>query len=123
MIRYTIPLPLPSFVSPPPPLQEDYPRAESMYTRALDTEPDHANAAYNYAVLLDSSMHNTLRAETMYQQVLRTNPTHSFALYNMAVLLEERAHALEAGHAPTSNEWVDEVRSYYQRAVKAAPKG
>lgn len=86
---------------------------------ALELEPDHANALYNYAVLLDASLRRRVEAEALYRQVLSLDSKHGYALYNLAVLLEERLKAARTSQGVA--EGVAEVKSMYQRAAAAAP--
>ena len=51
----------------------DYDRAEEMYKRAIEADPDHANNLGNYAVFLKNARRDYDRAEEMYKRAVEAD--------------------------------------------------
>ncbi|KYK36599.1 MAG: hypothetical protein AYK18_02580 [Theionarchaea archaeon DG-70] len=62
--------------------------AEDHYKKALDINPEDADAHYNYAILL-KEINRFEEAEDHYKKALEINPEDADAHYNYAILLEE----------------------------------
>ena len=55
-------------------MRRDYDRAEELYQRAIEANPDDADILNNYAVFLENVRRDYDRAEEMYRRATRTDP-------------------------------------------------
>ncbi|MFC1708166.1 tetratricopeptide repeat protein, partial [Planctomycetota bacterium] len=88
--------------------QELYRSAGEDYLRAMELDPDYADAHFNYALLAEEYRHYVVAIEE-YERVLVIDPHHTSALNNLANLYIRAAESKKAS--------VSERRSHLERAL------
>ena len=68
-------------------VRHDHDRAQAMYERAIDADPNHANNLGNYAIFLTDVRHDHDRAQEMYERAIDADPNHARNLGNYSQLL------------------------------------
>ena len=116
-------------------IKKNYKRAEEVFKIAIASNSMHGNTLYNYAVMLDTHVKRKDEAEEVYKKCIAAEPKHAFALYNVAVLMEESylsnkpldtskgggGAAAAPMDKPTRNAYLQEVGTFYRRAMEADP--
>ena len=90
-------------------VRRDYDRAQDMYERAINADPNHANNLGNYAVFLKNVRRDYDRAQDMYERAINADPNHANTLGNYAVFLKN-----------VRREY-DRAQDMYERAIEANP--
>lgn len=73
-----------------------YDKAEQMYKQALDKDPSHAGACYEYANMLAQTSTRYYEASKLLERCLAVNPEHQLAVGLYAQVLEESSPAMAA---------------------------
>ncbi|MCI5149434.1 MAG: hypothetical protein D3916_08615 [Candidatus Electrothrix sp. MAN1_4] len=125
--------------------KQDYPAAEAMYERAVETDSNHADHLFRYAYFLHFLKNNYTSAEEMYERAVEADPNHALNLVNYAILLRdikkdyiaaevmyERAVEADPNHAGILGHYAiflknqkhdyPAAEAMYERAVEADPK-
>ena len=90
-------------------VRHDHDRAEAMFERAIDTDPNNANTLGNYAIFLTDVRHDHDRAQAMFERAIDADPTNADTLGNYAIFLTDVRH----DH--------DRAQEMYDRAIDADP--
>ncbi|HKC23610.1 MAG TPA: tetratricopeptide repeat protein [Thermoanaerobaculia bacterium] len=77
-------------------------KSREAYAKALELEPEHADAHVNLGRLLHEDG-DLAAAETHYRAALRAVPAHSVAAFNLGVALEDQGRLAEAAEAYQSS--------------------
>ncbi len=84
-------------------------QAAALFEQAIQSDPNNADAHYQYAVLQDESYKDTVKAATYFEKTLELEPDHPFANYDLAVLFYKEGQKEQATRA-------------YQLAVEINPE-
>ena len=90
-------------------VRREYDRAEAMFERAIDADPNNANTLGAYALFLKNVRREYDRAEAMYERAIDADPTDADNLGNYAIFLKNVRH----DH--------DRAQAMYDRAIDADP--
>mmetsp|Transcript_22512 Transcript_22512/g.46040 ORF Transcript_22512/g.46040 Transcript_22512/m.46040 type:complete len:343 (+) Transcript_22512:124-1152(+) len=88
----------------------DNKRAEELYLKALNANPNHLRSLCNYGALLQNVHSDFNRAEDMYKKALAVDDKDAVTLYNYGLLLENARQDFKG------------AEGMYQRALAADPK-
>jgi len=125
-------------------VRRDYDRAQDMYERAINADPNHANNLGNYAVFLKNVRREYDRAQDMYERAINADPNHANTLgnyatfmwtirhdYDQAEAMFGRAIDADPNHANTLGSYAiflknvrhdhDRAQAMYERAIDADP--
>jgi len=83
--------------------------AESLYKRAIEADPTHANNLGSYAVFLETDRDDADAAETYYKRAIEADPKHAVNLGNYALFLKNRRSDARG------------AERHYERALAADP--
>ena len=87
----------------------DNDRAEAMFERAIDADPNNANNLGNYAIFLKNVRREYDRAQEMYERAIDADPNHANTLGAYAIFLG------------TVRREYDRAQEMYERAIDADP--
>ena len=90
-------------------VRREYDRAEAMFERAIDADPNNANTLGNYATFMWTIRHDYDQAEAMFGRAITANPNHANTLGNYAIFLTN----VRGDH--------DRAQEMYERAIDADP--
>ena len=90
-------------------VRRDYDRAQDMYERAINADPNHANNLGNYATFMWTIRHDYDQAEAMFGRAIDADPNHANTLGSYAIFLKNVRH----DH--------DRAQAMYERAIDADP--
>ena len=90
-------------------VRREYDRAEAMFERAIDADPNHANNLGNYATFLKNVRHDHDRAEAMFERAIDADPNNANNLGNYANFLKN----VRGDH--------DRAEAMFERAIDADP--
>ena len=125
-------------------VRREYDRAEAMFERAIDADPNHANNLGNYATFLKNVRHDHDRAEAMFERAIDADPNNANTLgnyatfmwtirhdYDQAEAMFGRAITANPNHANTLGNYAifltnvrgdhDRAQEMYERAITANP--
>lgn len=75
--------------------QKDWKSAEASFRRAINLDPNYAEAYTNLGVTLDKQ-DKTIEAIAAYQKAIQINPNYAPAYYNLGVALDQQGKTIEA---------------------------
>ena len=90
-------------------VRREYDRAEAMFERAIDADPNNANTLGAYALFLKNVRREYDQAEAMYDRAIDADPTDVDNLGNYAIFLTDVRH----DH--------DRAQDMFERAIEANP--
>lgn len=90
-------------------VRHDHGRAQAMYDRAIDADPNHARNLGNYALFLKNVRRDYDQAQDMYERAIDADPNNARNLGNYAIFLTDFRH----DH--------DRAQAMYERAIEANP--
>ena len=90
-------------------VRREYDRAEAMFERAIDADPNNANTLGAYALFLKNVRREYDQAEAMYERAIEANPTDVDNLGNYATFMWTIRHDY------------DQAEAMFERAIDADP--
>ena len=87
----------------------DHDQAQTMFERAIEADPNHADNLGAYAIFLETIQGDHDQAQTMYERAITANPNHARNLGAYAIFLE----TIQGDH--------DQAEKMLERAIEADP--
>ena len=75
-------------------IRKDYDKAEQLYQRAIEIDPNYAIALNNYGILLKETRKDNDKAERFFQTAIEIDPDYASALDNYANFLKQNSQRL-----------------------------
>ncbi|NVJ91810.1 MAG: tetratricopeptide repeat protein, partial [Methylocystaceae bacterium] len=89
--------------------KQDYDKADKMYQRAIEADPDNANTLWRYAVFLSEQKQDYDEADKMYQRAIEADPDNALLLAYYATFLSDQKQEYH------------EANKMHKRAIEADP--